>query len=125
MLVEIATGLRQSFQYTQEKPPVLTLSKKPRLVLFSEKLDQAKALRWPSTFMKQDLLRITQVRKVAGTSLTAYVAEEMGGVVGHIVCCYVGGNVQASKTTGVLYATDRILLNECLRDLIYPSIHVY
>ncbi|KAJ7373081.1 hypothetical protein OS493_014228 [Desmophyllum pertusum] len=60
----------------------------------------------------------TQPRKVAATSLAAHVAREMGGVPGQIVGCHVGGNVQASKTTGIVYATDHVLLNECLKDPI-------
>ena len=67
-------------------------------------------------FAKNGLIVCTQPRKVAATSLAAHVAEEMGGVVGQVVGCQVGGNIQASKKTGIIYATDHILLNECLRD---------
>ena len=73
-------------------------------------------------FAKNGLIVCTQPRKVAATSLAAHVAEEMGGVVGQVVGCHVGGNVQASKTTGIIYATDHILLNECLRD---PNLSKY
>ena len=67
-------------------------------------------------FAKKGQIVCTQPRKVAATSLAAHVAEEMGGVVGQVVGCHVGGNVQASKATGIIYATDHILLNECLKD---------
>ena len=67
-------------------------------------------------FAKKGLIVCTQPRKVAATSLAAHVAKEMGGVVGQAVGCHVGGNIQASKKTGIIYATDHILLNECLRD---------
>ena len=67
-------------------------------------------------FAKKGLIVCTQPRKVAATSLAAHVAEEMGGVIGQVVGCHVGGNIQASKTTGIIYATDHVLLNECLRD---------
>ena len=67
-------------------------------------------------FAKNGLIVCTQPRKVAATSLAAHVAEETGGVVGQVVGCHVGGNIQASKKTGIIYATDHILLNECLRD---------
>ena len=71
---------------------------------------------------KKGLIVCTQPRKVAATSLAAHVAQEMGGVVGQVVGCQVGGNIQASKTTGIIYATDHILLNECLRD---PNLSKY
>ena len=73
-------------------------------------------------FAKKGLIVCTQPRKVAATSLAAHVAAEMGGVIGQVVGCHVGGNVQASKTTGIIYATDHILLNECLKD---PSLSKY
>ena len=73
-------------------------------------------------FAKNGLIVCTQPRKVAATSLAAHVADEMGGVVGQIVGCHVGGNIQASKRTGIIYATDHILLNECLRD---PNLSKY
>ncbi|XP_020627951.1 ATP-dependent RNA helicase DEAH12, chloroplastic-like isoform X2 [Orbicella faveolata] len=73
-------------------------------------------------FAKNGLIVCTQPRKVAATSLAAHVAEEMGGVVGQVVGCHVGGNIQASKKTGIIYATDHILLNECLRD---PNLSKY
>ena len=68
-------------------------------------------------FAEKGLIVCTQPRKVAATSLAFHVAREMGSTVGKVVGCRVGGNVQASKeTTGILYATDHILLNECLKD---------
>ena len=73
-------------------------------------------------FAEKGLIVCTQPRKVAATSLAAHVAREMGGVPGQIVGCHVGGNIQASKTTGIVYATDHILLNECLED---PSLSKY
>ena len=73
-------------------------------------------------FAKNGLIVCTQPRKVAATSLAAHVAEEMGGVVGQVVGCHVGGNIQASKKSGIIYATDHILLNECLRD---PNLSKY
>ena len=58
----------------------------------------------------------TQPRKVAATSLASHVAREMGGVTGQVVGCHVGGNIQERKTTGIVYATDHVILNECLKD---------
>ena len=65
---------------------------------------------------EKGLIVCTQPRKVAATSLAYHVAREMGGVPGQVVGCHLGGNIQASKTTGILYATDHVLLNECLKD---------
>ena len=73
-------------------------------------------------FAEKGLIVCTQPRKVAATSLAAHVAREMGGVPGQIVGCHVGGNIQASKSTGIVYATDHVLLNECLGD---PNLSKY
>ena len=73
-------------------------------------------------FAEKGVIVCTQPRKVAATSLAAHVAREMGGALGQIVGCHVGGKTQASKTTGIVYATDHVLLNECLKD---PSLSKY
>lgn len=73
-------------------------------------------------FAEKGLIVCTQPRKVAATSLAAHVAREMGGVPGQVVGSHVGGNIQASKTTGIVYATDHVLLNECLKD---PNLSKY
>ena len=67
-------------------------------------------------FAEKGAIVCTQPRKVAATSLADHVAHEMGDVRGQIVGCRVGGNIQASKTTRIVYATDHVLLNECLKD---------
>ena len=68
-------------------------------------------------FAEKGLIVCTQPRKVAATSLASHVAREMGSTVGKVVGCRVGGNVQTSKEmTGIVYVTDHILLNECLKD---------
>ena len=67
-------------------------------------------------FANEGLIVCTQPRKVAATSLASHVAREMGSFVGKVVGCHVGGNFQASGNTGIVYATDHMLLNECLRD---------
>ncbi|KAL9956542.1 hypothetical protein ACROYT_G038030 [Oculina patagonica] len=71
---------------------------------------------------EKGLIVCTQPRKVAATSLAAHVAHEMGGVVGQVVGCHVGGNIQTSENTAIMYVTDHVLLNECLRD---PSFSKY
>ena len=72
-------------------------------------------------FAEKGVIVCTQPRKVAATSLAAHVAREMGGAVGQIVGCHVGGKTQASKTTGIVYTTDHVLLNECLKDPSLPK----
>ncbi|KAJ7373084.1 hypothetical protein OS493_014231 [Desmophyllum pertusum] len=84
----------------------------------SGKSSQMTQYLYEAGFAEKGLIVCTQPRKVAATSLAAYVAREMGGVPGQIVGCHVGGNIQASKTTGIVYATDHVLLNECLKDPI-------
>lgn len=73
-------------------------------------------------FAKKGVIVCTQPRKVAATSLAAHVAREMGGVTGQIVGCHVGGKIQANRTTSIVYATDHVLLNECLKD---PNLSKY
>ena len=73
-------------------------------------------------FAEKGTIVCTQPRKVAATSLADHVAHEMGGVRGQIVGCHVGGNIQAGKTTRIVYATDHVLLNECLKD---PNLSKY
>ncbi|XP_044175028.1 ATP-dependent RNA helicase DEAH12, chloroplastic-like [Acropora millepora] len=73
-------------------------------------------------FAEKGTIVCTQPRKVAATSLADHVAHEMGGVRGQIVGCHVGGNIQAGKTTRIMYATDHVLLNECLKD---PNLSKY
>ncbi|XP_067054125.1 uncharacterized protein [Acropora muricata] len=73
-------------------------------------------------FAEKGAIVCTQPRKVAATSLADHVAHEMGGVRGQIVGCHVGGNIQACKTTRIVYATDHVLLNECLKD---PNLSKY
>ncbi|XP_074616242.1 uncharacterized protein LOC141875763 [Acropora palmata] len=73
-------------------------------------------------FAEKGAIVCTQPRKVAATSLADHVAHEMGGVRGQIVRCHVGGNIQACKTTRIVYATDHVLLNECLKD---PNLSKY
>ena len=67
-------------------------------------------------FAEKGVIICTQPRKVAATSLAVHVAREMGGVPGQIVGCHIGGSIQASKATRIVYATDHGLLNECIRD---------
>ncbi|KAK2554443.1 ATP-dependent RNA helicase DEAH12 [Acropora cervicornis] len=73
-------------------------------------------------FAEKGAIVCTQPRKVAATSLADHVAHEMGDVRGQIVGCRVGGNIQASKITRIVYATDHVLLRECLKD---PNLSKY
>ena len=61
----------------------------------------------------------TQPRKIAAISLATRVAQEMGGKVGQLVGYKVGQDSKMSQATRILYVTDQILLNECLKDPIF------
>ena len=58
----------------------------------------------------------TQPRKVAAVSLAERVASELNSKVGELVGYQVGMKSMLSKNTKVLYMTDHMLLNECLKD---------
>ncbi|XP_057296015.1 uncharacterized protein LOC130624965 isoform X2 [Hydractinia symbiolongicarpus] len=58
----------------------------------------------------------TQPRKVAALSLAKRVADEMKTNVGERVGYSVGTSKKKGQTTSILFMTDQVLLNECLRD---------
>ncbi len=58
----------------------------------------------------------TQPRKVAAISLAQHVSKEMGDSVGRTVGYQVGMSSKCSSITKVIYVTDHVLLNHCLRD---------
>jgi ATP-dependent RNA helicase DHX8/PRP22 len=60
----------------------------------------------------------TQPRKVAAISLARHVSTEVGCRVGDTVGYRVGNNVQERAITVMKYVTDRVLLNECMRDAL-------
>ena len=106
--------------YARKSSIVETIKKNQVSVVLGEtgsgKSTQMTQYLYEAGFAENGLIVCTQPRKVAATSLASHVAREMGGALGKIVGCHVGGNIQASKSTGIIYATDHILLNECLRD---------
>ena len=112
--------------YARKSSIVETIKKSQVSVVLGEtgsgKSTQMTQYLYEAGFAENGLIVCTQPRKVAATSLASRVAQEMGGALGQIVGCHVGGNIQASKSTGIVYATDHILLNECLRD---PSLSKY
>ena len=63
----------------------------------------------------------TQPRKVAAISLATRVAKEMASNVGHLVGYQVGLHTKKCKETKILYMTDHVLLNECLKDPLLSS----
>ncbi|KAL3848156.1 hypothetical protein ACJMK2_019033 [Sinanodonta woodiana] len=67
-------------------------------------------------FAEYGLIACTQPRKIAAVTLATHVASEMASNVGHIVGYQVGLKVRRTSITKILYMTDHILLNECLKD---------
>ncbi|XP_063404918.1 uncharacterized protein LOC134688289 [Mytilus trossulus] len=62
------------------------------------------------------LIVCTQPRKIAATSLATRVAHELNTSVGNLVGYHVGMQMKTSKTTKIIYMTDQMLLNLCLKD---------
>ncbi|XP_061196390.1 uncharacterized protein LOC133204659 [Saccostrea echinata] len=58
----------------------------------------------------------TQPRKVAAMSLAQRVASELKAKVGDLVGYQTGMKAKLNNQTKVLYMTDHMLLNECLKD---------
>jgi len=72
-------------------------------------------------FTNEGLVVCTQPRKVAAVSLASRVAQEMGCKVGQLVGYQVGMQVKRSAETKLLYVTDHILLNDCLKDPLFSQ----
>ena len=62
------------------------------------------------------LIACTQPRKIAAVSLATHVASEMASCVGQVVGYRVGMQTRKTAVTKILYLTDHVLLNECLKD---------
>lgn len=62
------------------------------------------------------MLVCTQPRKIAAVSLATHVSKEMGSNVGQLVGYRVGMQEKKTAVTKIMFMTDHILLNECLKD---------
>ena len=62
------------------------------------------------------VLVCTQPRKIAAVSLASHVAKQMGTHVGGVVGYKVGSQTKVSKDTRVIFMTDQMLVNECVKD---------
>ncbi|XP_071134146.1 uncharacterized protein [Mytilus edulis] len=62
------------------------------------------------------LIVCTQPRKIAATSLATRVAHELNTSVGNLVGYHVGMQMKTSHATKIIYMTDQMLLNLCLKD---------
>ena len=67
-------------------------------------------------FADKGMIACTQPRKIAAVSLATHVASEMASCVGQTVGYRVGMQKKQSAITKILYMTDHVLLNECLKD---------
>ena len=65
-------------------------------------------------FANTGVIVCTQPRKVAASSLSAYVSKEMN--IRQLVGCHVGAHCHKAPRAKILYMTDHALLNECLKD---------
>ena len=71
---------------------------------------------YQARFADNGIIACTQPRKIAAVSLAMHVASEMASCVGQTVGYRVGMQKKQSAITKILYMTDHVLLNECLRD---------
>ena len=67
-------------------------------------------------FGTEGIIVCTQPRKVAALSLARRVAQEMGSSLGHLVGYQAGMQSKCGPQTRLMYVTDHVLLNECLKD---------
>ena len=67
-------------------------------------------------FANKGMIACTQPRKIAAVSLATHVASEMASSVGQVVGYQVRMQKRKTGVTKVLYMTDHVLLNECLKD---------
>ena len=72
-------------------------------------------------FASGGLIACTQPRKIAAVSLATHVASEMASCVGQVVGYQVGLQKRKSAITKILYMTDHVLLNECLKNSNLPD----
>lgn len=67
-------------------------------------------------FAENGIIACTQPRKIAATSLARHVSGELASKVGQTVGYHVGMRSDKTKDTKILFMTDQVLLNECLKD---------
>ncbi|XP_045199869.2 uncharacterized protein LOC123554061 [Mercenaria mercenaria] len=67
-------------------------------------------------FAADGLIACTQPRKIAAVSLAIHVSSELASSVGQVVGYKVGMQTKMTAVTKVVFMTDHILLNECLKD---------
>ena len=65
----------------------------------------------------------TQPRKIAAVSLAGHVAKQMGSHVGGLVGYRVGSQVKMSRQTRIVFMTDQLLVNDCVRDPDFSKYH--
>ena len=65
----------------------------------------------------------TQPRKIAAVSLAGHVARQMGCQVGDLVGYKVGSQVKMSRNTRIVFMTDQLLVNECVKDPNFSKYH--
>lgn len=82
----------------------------------SGKSTQVAQYLYQAGFANSGLIVCTQPRKIAASSLATRVAQEMGTSVGNIVGYQVGMQMKMSQVTKIIYMTDQMLLNLCLKD---------
>ena len=106
--------------YAKRREIIEVLCKNQALVLKGEtgsgKSTQLAQYLADDLFSKPNSIVVTQPRKVAAVTLARQVAKEYGCSVGEEVGYHVGFGQKTSRKTIMKFVTDRILLNEILKE---------
>lgn len=113
--------LRSALPMYARRSDILDVIKKHQVCVIlgetgSGKSTQMTQYIYQAGFANTGMIACTQPRKIAAVSLATHVASEMACSVGQVVGYQVGMQKRKSGVTKVLYMTDHVLLNECLKD---------
>lgn len=115
------TRLRTALPMYANRTEIMSMVTKNQVsVLLGEtgsgKSTQVAQYMYQAGLANEGLIVCTQPRKIAAISLATHVAQEMGSSVGQLVGYKVGMQIRKSHDTKIIYMTDHMLLNECLKD---------
>ena len=118
--IELARFDKGYPMYNHRYKIIETLSNNQVTIILGEtgsgKSTQLTQYLYEAGFAKNGIIVCTQPRKVAATSLATRVAQELGTSLGKTVGYQVGSKKNYAQSTAIIYLTDHILLNECLKD---------
>ena len=106
--------------YARREDMLKTINSNKVCVLLGEtgsgKSTQLVQYLYQAGYAQKGLIACTQPRKIAAISLAKHVSIELGSRVGQVVGYQIGMKTDKSKDTKIMFMTDHVLLNECLKD---------